>query len=206
MKIPLLALSAVLLVTTGSLMAQPRFAVGAKLGANVSRMYDSDRDDFVADPKVGYAGGLFAVVPITSFLAVQPEVLVSQRGFIGRGSFLGNEYRLSRTLTYLDLPVMLNMGVTPNFSILAGPYLSYLIHQKDTFTDGTTEFTETTPFDDENLKKGLIGGTAGFDMGLEPVVFGFRVGMDLGTQEGDGSANSIRYKNMWYQFSVGVHF
>lgn len=196
-------LIAVLALTTGTLHAQ---SVGVKLGANLSRMYDSDSDEFVADPKVGYAGGLFATLPFTAKIGLQPELLLSQRGFIGRGSFLGNDYRLSRTLLYLDVPLMLSFRPTQAVSVLLGPQYSYLLSQHDEYTNGSSAFTQTTQFSNENLFKNTLAVIGGLDVALDPVVVGLRAGWDIRKQNGDGTSSDIRYKNMWYQLSVGMTF
>ncbi len=182
------------------------FTFGVKVGANLSRMWDAESNDFVADPKVGFAAGVFATIPITTFLGIQPEVMWSQRGFIGRGSFLGGDYRLSRTHNYLDIPIMIAFRPSPVVSILVGPQYSYLLSTNDEYTSGSSSFEDQTNFDNDNVLKNTLALTGGFDFALDPLVVGLRAGWDIRKNDGDGTTTSIRYKNMWYQLSVGFQF
>ncbi len=65
------------------------FEFGIKAGINVSNVWDSKGQEFTVDPKVGLAGGVFLGIPIGKFLGIQPEILISQKGFKGSGSLLG---------------------------------------------------------------------------------------------------------------------
>ncbi len=182
------------------------FTFGVKVGANLSRMWDAESNDFIADPKVGYAAGVFATIPITTFLGVQPEVMWSQRGFIGRGSSVLGDYRLSRTHNYLDIPIMIAFKPSPVVSILVGPQYSYLLSTNDEYTSGNTTFEDQNDFDNNNVLKNTLALTGGADFSLDPLVVGLRAGWDIRKNDGDGTTTSIRYKNMWYQLSVGFQF
>jgi hypothetical protein len=52
-----------------------RIQIGAKLGANLSNVYDEQGQDFVADSKFGLAAGLFFRIPLNEFVGLQPENL-----------------------------------------------------------------------------------------------------------------------------------
>jgi hypothetical protein len=78
---------------------------GFKAGLNASNVWDSQGEDFQADTKIGFAGGVFIGIPIGAFLGVQPEILLSQKGFQGSGTLLGFPYSFKRTTTYLDVPL-----------------------------------------------------------------------------------------------------
>jgi hypothetical protein len=41
---------------------------------------------------------------------------------------------------------------------------------------------------------------------LNSAVIGARVGWDLMQNNGDGSSSTIRYKNVWYQATIGFRF
>ena len=49
-----------------------------KAGLNFSNVYNTQSEDFRADGKFGFAGGAALTIPISKFLGIQPEVLVSQ--------------------------------------------------------------------------------------------------------------------------------
>jgi hypothetical protein len=74
--------------------------IGAKVGANRSNVYDAQGQDFKADAKMGFAGGVFVGIPIGKFLGIQPEVLISQKGSQSSGTLLGFSYSDKRTANY----------------------------------------------------------------------------------------------------------
>jgi hypothetical protein len=61
--------------------AESRIRVGVKGGLNLSNVYDSRGQEFNADSKFGFAGGGFVSIPIGELIGIQPEILLSQKGF-----------------------------------------------------------------------------------------------------------------------------
>jgi hypothetical protein len=80
-----------------------KVSIGAKAGFNLSNVWDATGEDFVADPKTGFAGGLFVEIPIGKLLGFQPELMISQKGFKGAGTILGAPYSFSKTTTFIDV-------------------------------------------------------------------------------------------------------
>jgi hypothetical protein len=186
--------------------SRDKLHLGAKIGANYSNVYDSEGDEFKADAKLGFAGGAFLAIPIGKFIGLQPEVLVSQKGFKATGRVLGSQYNFTRTSTYLDVPLFLALKPAPVFTILVGPQFSYLMHQKDAFASASTELNTEQEFKNENIRKNILCFVGGFDINIDPVVIGARAGWDVQNNHGDGSSNTPRYKNMWFQGTVGLRF
>lgn len=56
-----------------------RLLFGLKAGVNYSNVYDTQGEEFQADPKMGIAAGAFIAIPIGKYLGIQPEVLYSQK-------------------------------------------------------------------------------------------------------------------------------
>ena len=110
-----------------------KFQFGLKAGMNNSNAYNSKTEEFESDAKFGFAGGAVVRIPITKYLGVQPEVLISQKGFKGNGVFLGSRYDFKRTTTYLDIPLQIALKPSEFITIVAGPQYSYLLKQKDVF-------------------------------------------------------------------------
>ena len=46
----------------------------------------------------------------------------------------------------------------------------------------------------------------GVDIDISNLVLGVRAGWDTQTNDGDGGSTTPRYKNMWYQATVGYRF
>lgn len=177
---------------------------GVKAGINLSNVYDEEGNDFVAENKVGFAGGAFVSIPLGKFVGIQPEIMYSQKGFKATGNFLGADYEFKRTTTYLDLPVLLQIKPTENISILAGPQFSYLLNTKNEFNDSSVGQEEE--INDDNYKKGIIGLVVGLDFNLDNFIISARGGWDLSKTDNEGDSSEIQYKNQVLQFTLGYSF
>lgn len=176
---------------------------GIKAGANISNVWDEQGQDFRADPKLGFAGGMFLSIPITPTIGLQPEFLLSQKGFKGSGTLLGSSYSFARTTTHFDIPLQLQVKPANFVSIVFGPQYSYHLHQKDVYTFGTNSVGQQEAFDNDNLRKNTLGFVVGADFHFAHFVVSGRAGWDFLTNNGDGSNNTPRYKNRWSQFTIG---
>lgn len=199
------------LVATTGIYAQSedyreRFTIGLRAGANLSNVYDSDGEEFDADAKLGFAGGAFIGIPISQQIGIQAEVLVSQKGFVANGQVLGSQYSLTRTTTFLDIPLMLAIKPAEAFTIFVGPQFSYLMNRKDKFESALVNTEQETEFENENFRKNILGAVVGFDINVQQIVIGMRAGLDLQTNNGDGDSSTPRYKNTWVQATVGFRF
>ena len=179
---------------------------GLKIGTNYSNVYDSQGQDFVADAKFGLAGGGFVSIPIGTYFGIQPEVLFSQRGYKSTGSFLGSSYSMTRTTDYLDIPILVAFKPIESVSILFGPQFSYLLKQKDDFTGGSISADQVQTYTNDNYRKNTFCLTGGVDLNVDHLVIGLRAGWDVNNNNGDGTSTTPRYKNMWYQATVGYRF
>jgi hypothetical protein len=180
--------------------------IGVKAGLNYSNVYDERGDDLVADGKFGLAGGAFLSIPIGDFFGIQPEFLFSQKGFKATGSVVGLNYELTRTSTFIDVPLFFAVRPVPFITILAGPQFSYLINQKDEFTSSVSSFEVEQEFETDNIRKNIMCFVGGIDINVSHVVVGARAGFDFQDNAGDGTNSTPRYKNVWYQATVGFRF
>jgi len=180
--------------------------IGVKAGLNYSNVYDERGDDLVADGKFGLAGGAFLSIPIGDFFGIQPEFLFSQKGFKATGSVVGLNYELTRTSTFIDVPLFFAVRPVPFITILAGPQFSYLINQKDEFTSSVSSFAVEQEFENDNIRKNIMCFVGGIDINVSHIVIGARAGFDFQDNAGDGTNSTPRYKNVWYQATVGIRF
>jgi len=179
------------------------FSFGAKIGANYSNVWDEKGQDFSADGKIGLAGGVFVGIPISKILGIQPEVMISQKGFMGSGTLLFTPYSFTRTTTYLDIPIQIQIKPSQFFTILAGPQFSYLLNTKNDYTWGANSTQQEEEFENENIRKNILGFVAGFDVNITNFVISGRASFDFLTNNGDGSNSTPRYKNQLVQLTVG---
>jgi hypothetical protein len=184
-----------------------RLLFGFKAGANYANVYNAKGASFNADPRWGFATGAFIAIPIGTLIGIQPEILFSQKGFQGNGNLiLGGDYKFSRTTNHIDVPLLFALKPTEFITIVAGPQYSYLLSQKDIYTFGNTSVANETEFSNSNLRKNTLCFTGGLDFTMKHLVVGLRVGWDLQQNNGDGSTTQMRYKNTWYQATIGYRF
>jgi hypothetical protein len=177
---------------------------GAKAGLNISNVWDATGNDFAADAKAGFAGGVFLGVPIGSVLGFQPEILVSQKGFRGTGTLGGEAWTLHRTASYVDIPLQLQIRPAPMVTLLVGPQYSYLFRTRNVFTQGSNSVVITEEFENENIRRNIFGLVFGGDFDVSWIVIAPRIGFDMYRNNGDGTSTTPRYKNRWLQLTVGV--
>lgn len=185
------------------LVPRERFVFGVKAGINRSNVWDSKGQDFKADARTGFAGGAFFSIPVIRYIGIQPEVLISQKGYESSGTFLGNFYSNTRTTTYLDVPILFALKPSPLFTVLAGPQYSYLLHQKDVTRFGSTSTATEQEFQNDNARKNMFGVVVGLDINVKHFVISGRGGWDLTQNNGDGTSTTPRYKNEWAQLTLG---
>jgi hypothetical protein len=179
---------------------------GFKAGTNYSNVYDEQGNDFVADSKFGLAVGGFVSIPFGKLIGIQPEILFSQKGFKSTGTYLGSTYSMTRTTDFIDVPLLFAVKPISQVTLLFGPQFSYLLEQRDEFTGGNISTTQQQEFDNNDVTKNIMALTGGVDLNVESFVVGVRAGWDIKTNEGDGNSSTPRYKNMWYQATVGYRF
>jgi len=179
---------------------------GFKAGLNYSNVYDAQGDKFQADAKYGFAAGAFLSIPFGRFIGIQPEILFSQKGFKASGILLGSPYSLTRTTNFIDVPLFFAFKPIQFVTLLAGPQFSYLTRQKDVYTNGGLSSQQETEFNNDNLRKNILCGVVGADINIDHVVLSARAGWDIQNNNGNGSSNTPRYKNVWYQATVGYRF
>ena len=178
--------------------AREELKVGIKAGLNYSNVYSESGDDFVADGKAGFAGGVFVSIPLSQLIGVQPELMYSQKGF--KGDVLGIDYKA--TFNYIDLPIHLQIKPTENISILAGPQFSYLLSSEYEF--GNLNASSDDAEDDNN--RATIGLSAGVDFTVQNFVISARGAWDLSKVNKDNNTSDINYKNQVLQVTLGYRF
>lgn len=177
---------------------------GVKAGLNISNVWDAKGQEFEADRKAGFAGGVFIGIPIGKYLGIQPEVLISQKGFKGSGNLLGYPYTTTRTTTFLDVPLLVQLKPASFITVLSGPQFSYLLHQKDEYSLGTNSTLQEQEFDNDNIRKNILGFVVGIDLIYSHLVLSGRTGWDFQTNNGDGTSLTPSYKNQLLQFTIGL--
>lgn len=178
--------------------------LGAKVGLNISNIYQSTNHEMNTSGVIGLVTGIFAQIPIIRRFGIKPEMLFSQRGYNAKSTNPNNAFNVDRTLSYLDFPVMATFSPNTTFTMMAGPQLSIFIKQHDTYINKSTA---TKPEDYINDDQGsTLSFLTGADINLSNWVVSGRVGWDISKSDFDEQSNSPQYKNFWVQTTLGIKF
>lgn len=158
-----------------------------------------------------FYAGLYATLPITPNFAIEPGLTYSEKGTVLRGKipvealdFLNTQVTATGRLSYLDIPVLAKLYVTPGFYVYAGPQASVLLNAN------------------ARLKASVLGFNAyqqDFDVksALRPVDFAVVGGIGYQSASGFGLSAGYDYgltsldKNNYFQaynrvLKVGVNY
>lgn len=208
-KIGLILFAVLRIVVTGTAQESEKydrrenFTFGVKAGANLSNVWDSEGEDFDADAKLGLAAGLFVGIPIGRYIGVQPEVLFSQKGFQASGTLLGTSYSYKKTTNWIDIPMHFQIKPLAFLTILVGPQVSFRVSERNEYTFGNNSTAQEEEFENDNIRKNMLGVSTGFDINIYHVVVSGRASWDLQNNRGDGTSTTPRYRNQFVQLTVG---
>ncbi len=199
------------LIMSNILMAQTddfreKVTFGVKAGFNYSNVWDSEGEEFTSESKVGFAAGAFFQIPIMKYFGFQPGIMFSQKGFQGKGKILGGNYEFTRTTNFLDIPLLFTYKPMEMITFVGGPQYSYLMKQTDVFANAVTTIEQEQEFANEDIRNNTLCFTTGFDVNFEQLIFSTRLGWDFLNNNSDGSSSTPRYKNTWWQFTIGYRF
>jgi hypothetical protein len=149
---------------------------GVKGGFNMSNLYQSEADD--NNVIYGFNAGVYATLPVSDFIAIQPEILFTTKGaeLDYNNAFLQGNAKFK--LNYIEVPLLVRVNITKNFNVHAGGYASYLVSSKVT-GDGDINFDEAVDTDD--LNKFDAGIAAGIGVDFNPISVGLRYNYGLTT-------------------------
>lgn len=184
----LCALTLFLTASFGMLHAQEdnvNTEFGVKGGLNMSNLYTDDADD--ENVLFGFNAGVYATLPVSDFIAIQPELLFTTRGSKLEYNNALAQGNVKLKLNYIELPLLVRVNITKNFNIHAGGYASYMVSAKST-GDGDFEFEDQYDTDDFNKFDAGLAGGIGVD--FSPLSVGLRYNYGLTTIEKDGDDSS----------------
>lgn len=189
-------LTSVSLVTFAQTTDSSKLKFGFKGGVNFSNLYTDDVED--NNVLTGFNVGLFARLPITQTFAIQPELLYTTKGaeLEYNNAFVNGTSTFK--LNYLELPVLLVINVSENFSVHGGPYIAYLIDGKATNDSQGTLFDVENTLDNDDYNK-FDSGVA-FGIGYDTDTVGFGVRYSYGLQKVGKQRN---YNGTDYTFPDG---
>ena len=174
-----LVLSLIISMTSLTCKAQETQSMkfGIKGGLNLSNLYTSDAKS--SDMITGFNLGVFNKLPVTSFLAIQPEFYVTTKGASVTYNNLFIDGTAKFNLTYLEVPVLCVVNVTHLLNVQFGPYVAYMIDGKvkNEANVNLFNFEQNINVNDYNrVDAGLLLG-AGLDVGSITMGARYSLGM-----------------------------
>ncbi len=162
----------------------------AQTGVRVGLNYP-DIEGVSSQAHTGFHAGMYAKINFLGIVALEPGLQYSQKGCKVDDAGTNATDRLH----YIDVPLLIRLGVFPMVNIFAGPQASFLVARR---YEGSTTFTET-----RGLKNYDMGGVVGLGVNL-PLGFNVQGSYDFGL-------TSINYermdtKNSVFKLSLGKNF
>ncbi len=140
--------------------------IGLKGGLNFSDLYTSDaqKDRML----VGFHAGVYAQLPITRRISIQPELYYTTKGaeVTYNNVFVQGVARYH--FNYIELPILLSVNLVENFNLQFGPYIAYLVNGKTTNESSNSnsfDFEKNLNTDDYNRFDAGITLGGGIDIG-----------------------------------------
>ena len=158
-----------LIVLTGFVVNAQVVNFGLKGGLNLATLDSKESNDI--QNRVGYHAGLFANIPVSSQIAIQPEAVYSSQG----AKYTEGGVSHSLALNYVNIPVMVQAMVGRGFYAQVGPQLGILTGVADKVNDAETGFFTTDDFKKTDVALGVglgyksmggIGIDARYNLGL----------------------------------------
>ncbi|MCX6563706.1 MAG: porin family protein [Candidatus Aminicenantes bacterium] len=147
---------------------QPGFSFGLKGGLNIADFSGADVDR-AFQTKAGFAAGGFLAYRLGNILAIQAEILYTQKGAKIFAQVQGTALNEWLNLNYIEIPLLfkfyppLDSAIRPMF--FAGPYLAFKSSFKDEWEYGELSGNDDVPTFRERETGFAAGGGLDFPVG-----------------------------------------
>jgi len=186
---------------------EPGPRIGLKGGLSIATLVKTNDKSFTSTPLLGFNGGLVILLPLGRVIALQPEILYSQKGYKATGPGVLGDYDYHRYNNFLDIPLLLRINPSKDLGIVIGPQYSYLLTTHTKFNSGTTAYEQNVNNENNNIRKNIFGGVIGLDCNLSNNVYFYgRYTIDFKNNNGDGTSSTPAYKNQVIQLGLGLLF
>ncbi|WP_142683216.1 porin family protein [Chitinophaga polysaccharea] len=154
-----LILSGVLAIGTMLAVQAQNVKFGVKGGLNISKLTDTDGSKALA----GFHAGGLVNIGLGKTWAIQPELVYSTQGTKAERSVLWLTSSNTVKVNYINVPVMVQYSIVPEFYLEAGPQVGFLTAAKVKSGDVTVDIKDNMQSVDFGLG---FGFGYKFDMGL----------------------------------------
>jgi hypothetical protein len=206
-QLPLAApVEGVVPVPPGAVVAQRRMTVGAKGGLALASLAGTGAPTEI-ERSTGAAAGVFLRFDATPTISLQPELLFVPKGASFKGSWFGLPTSGELLLTYIEIPVLVRVGLPVNGAglkpvLFAGPAISF--NRSARATSSTLGFDRERDVEDQtkDLDFGAVAG-AGLDYRFLGGVLSLDLRYNLGLVTLDDSGDGEDVKNRAFMFMMG---
>ncbi len=191
--------SLILLLLLGAMAVHAQVAV--KAGVNFSNMlFEEDEnsiEDLARNGAVKFTGGLSFILPLGDVVALQPELLYTQKGAESTYTILGEEFTTDLNYNYLDIPLLLRVDIGDTHGeglgiyVNGGAYLGYAFSGKSTAETPVGTVETDIEFDDADDQRRIDYGFAlGGGLTLGNLFFDLRYNHGTNNLLDDDASNS----------------
>ncbi len=115
----------------------------------------------------GFNVGLFAKLPVTKNIGLQPEIYYSTKGSEVTYNNLFANVTARFKVNYLEVPLRLMMNITQNFNVHVGPYATIMVSGKATNQSNVSlsDYERALKIPDYNQLDAGIEAVVGIDIG-----------------------------------------
>lgn len=149
-----------------SLQAQ----VAVKAGVNFSNMLfeedDTSIEDLAKNGATKFTAGVAFILPFSDAVALQPELLYTQKGAKSTYTIAGGEFTNDLTYNYFDIPLLLRISLGDTHGeglgiyLNGGGYVGYAFNGKSKSTSPLGEVESDISFDDNDDQRRIDFGAA----------------------------------------------
>lgn len=166
------------------------FHLGVKAGANMGKIDGTAfRDNF----NLGYQVGAFAEIPLSTTIAIQPELLWSQTNTTVTDEPLsGLKPGADIHLNYMNIPILLNINAGKMLVFQVGPQFSILTNNHESTLENAGNAFKSGDF--------AVAAGAKVRLGAWSVYGRYNIGL----QDISDLPNSSQWKTQELQFGLGL--
>lgn len=192
---------------TGNAQEKLKPRIGVKGGVNFSTLYTKNSDN--SKMLTGFNLGLFAKLPVTKTISLQPEFYYTTKGSEVTYNNLFANGTARFNVNYLEVPLLLMMNVTQNFNVHVGPYAGFMVSGKATNQSNVTLFNyqnELSTSDYNRLDAGIAAGV-GIDVGALSIGARYSYGLTKVGKDHNFLGTTYRFpdaSNSVMNFYIGI--
>lgn len=183
------------------LATSPLHAVpfGVKGGMSISNITGDDIGG--TESRSGFIGGGFVAARIFRFVAIQPEVLFVQKGWVENVEYSGVRHTTTARLNYLEFPVLLfcTFGTRVQPELYSGPSFAARLSTSATVAHGSTSMSGDI---DAMINDTDIGWVFGFGV-RTPRKLSVEARYTMGLRSIDAAGLGLEIQNTNLSFLIG---